>query len=388
MFPIPSIGLAELTILAGIAGLVVLISAIVVVAIVRSRRKRDTHRPAEPGLHELEATGKETRRSWKWIAILALLVLIVLPLFVVVFGVLWVTPVKQRMSTSGPGTGPTVQAVIVAVPTATPLPALTTSGVTPTNTLLPTSMPGATSTDTPQLPPTSGGNPNSALLSLNPFSGLTMFVILPAIAGLVLLGGVVIVAAVLRRWQGSDARLKDTDINGDSGGARAKTDKLRYAFLTFILWIALSVFLVFDLGVSASVYFKFTAAYAAFWVLVGALLLHGRPMREKVLILGLFLVIVFSVRFIEWNSRKPFLKDLYSIQEGMTPAQVEQIMSDYRIGGGSPFPDGPETELNEQGEIVTGGITYLHTDEGWGNSDWGVVIFENGRVVRIEFLPD
>lgn len=222
----------------------------------------------------------------------------------------------------------------------------------------------------------------------SPSIGLAELIILAGIAGLVLLGGVVIVAAVLRRWQESDAQLKDTDINRDNGGARAKTAKLRYAFLTFTLWIALSVFLVFDLGASVSVYFKFTAAYAAFWVLVGALLLHSRPMREKVLILGFFLVIVFSVRFIDWNSRKPFLKDLYSIQEGMTPAQVEQIMGDYMIGGGSPFPDGPKTELNEQGEIVTGGVTYLHTDEGWGDSDWGVVIFENGRIVRIEFLPD
>ncbi|NIO72298.1 MAG: hypothetical protein GTN71_25565 [Anaerolineae bacterium] len=110
-------------------------------------------------------------------------------------------------------------------------------------------------------------------------------------------------------------------------------------------------------------------------------------MRQTLLILGLFVMVAFSVRFVDWNSRKPFLKDFYRIREGMTPAQVEQIMGDYMIGGGAPLGS-PKTELNERGEIVTGTVTYRHTDEGWGNSDWGVVTFEDGRVVKIEFLPD
>jgi len=37
---------------------------------------------------------------------------------------------------------------------------------------------------------------------------------------------------------------------------------------------------------------------------------------------------------------------------------------------------------------VTGTSTYRHTNEGWGNSDWGVVTFEDGRVVQTEFMPD
>ena len=377
MSPIPSIGLAELAILAGIVGLVAIIGVIVVAAIVKGRKKKsDTLRP------------EGARRSWIWIIIPILLVLIAIPLIVGVLGVLLVTPVRQSISVIGPGPEITMQPAVVTAPTATPPSAVTTSDVTPTHMLLPTLTPGETSSDALEPLPTSTANSKIAPLSLNPFSELTMFVVLPAIAGLVLLIGIVIVTAVLKRWQASDTQLKHSDINGVSGDKNAKTTRLRHLFLTFIFWIALSIFLVFDLGASVSVYFRFTAIYAGFWTLVGALFLYDRPMREKLLILSLFLIVIFSIRFVDWNSRKPFLKDLYSIQEGMTPAQVEQIMSDYRIGGGSPFLNGPETELNEQGEIVTGGITYLHTDEGWGNSDWGVVIFENGRVVRVEFLPD
>jgi hypothetical protein len=151
--------------------------------------------------------------------------------------------------------------------------------------------------------------------------------------------------------------------------------------------LALSIFLILDLGLAVSLYLRFVAIYTAFWVLVGALLLYGHPMREKLLILGLLVMVAFSVRFIDWNSRKPFLKDFYRIREGMTPAQVEQIMGGYMIGGGAPLGS-PRTELNGWGEIVAGTVTYRHTNEGWGDSDWGVVTFENGRVVKIKFLPD
>jgi hypothetical protein len=33
-------------------------------------------------------------------------------------------------------------------------------------------------------------------------------------------------------------------------------------------------------------------------------------------------------------------------------------------------------------------LVYRHTDEGWGDSDWGEIYLENGRVVEIQFLPD
>jgi hypothetical protein len=121
------------------------------------------------------------------------------------------------------------------------------------------------------------------------------------------------------------------------------------------------------------------------------LLLLGRPWKEKLLILGLFVAVLVSVRFVDWNSRKPFLKDLGQIEEGMTLSQVDQIMAGYERG--------PEAEKPPVLDMMSGGgaseaslsrtwVTYRHTAEGWGNSDWGVVGFRDGLVVETRFLPD
>jgi len=221
-----------------------------------------------------------------------------------------------------------------------------------------------------------------SLLPLNPDNTFAWSVTLPGIAGLVLLTCAVVVAPIVRNWGGDDLRLKDTRVNGDNEGKRARKAKLRYGFLAFAFWFALSGFLILDLGFSVSLYFRFVAIYTAFWVLVGALLLYGRPVREKLLILALFVIVLFSVRFIDWTSRKPFLKDLYHIDEGMTEAQVDRIMDDWMKGISNA------AKVNELGEIVTGTVYYGHTTEGWGDSDFGELTFEDGRVVQVRFLPD
>jgi hypothetical protein len=167
--------------------------------------------------------------------------------------------------------------------------------------------------------------------------------------------------------------------NGDAG---AKGARIRYVLFGLLFWVALSILLIYDLLGSASLYPQFVAIYAAFWVLVGALLLYDRPLREKVPVLIVFLALVFSLRFVDWNSRKPFLRAFYRIEEGMTYRQVEQVMGGYAGSAGA------DAEVDEEGYVVAGTISYTHTDEGWGDSDWGLVTFQGGRVVEIEFLPD
>jgi len=337
---IPSIGLVELIILAGIASLVMLIVAVITVAVVR-RRKRDDARP------------------WKWIAIFGL-ILVVLPLLVVVLGVLLVTPLRVERSYIA-----TPQVVLVPVEPTTALTSTLTADVSPPNPML-------------------VGDTAPSAWAIVPDSWLEALAIPPIIASPVLLVGAAIVAVVLRRWADSNAQSEDSNGNG------GRWARLRYVFLALAFWIALSIFLILDfgLGLAVSIYPRFVAIYAAFWVLVGALLLHGKPIREKALILVLFLVVVFSVRFIDWNSRKPFLRDFYRIKEGMMESQVNQIMSGYMkgyYGGPPPSLREYEPEFDEQGKIVTGWVTYRHTDEGWGDSDWGTVTFEDGYVVQKRF---
>jgi hypothetical protein len=163
--------------------------------------------------------------------------------------------------------------------------------------------------------------------------------------------------------------------------------RFRIGFLAIALWVALSLFVFLDIQYAVSVYLEFVAMYAVFWVLVGALLLVGRPVRDKVLVLGLFVLALVAVRFVDWNSRKPFLAEFRSIEVGMTQDQVDDIMGTYmkHYGGSSPQDD---YVLDEQGTLVRGLVTYRHTDQSWGDSDWAVVVFEDGNVVETRFLPD
>ena len=220
-----------------------------------------------------------------------------------------------------------------------------------------------------------------------PSIGLGEVLFLAGCAGLVLLIGVVVVAVIVKKRKKSDAPANDSGTSGNDEDEKATTTKtrLRYALLVIIFLIAFGIFLVLDLLFQVSVYLRFVTAYAAFWTLVGALLLHGNPLRRQVLILALFAVAVFSIHLINWNSRKPFLKDLYRVEQGMTEAQVEQIMGKYIMGTG--WPASPVSEMTKPEELVPpNSVVYRHTNEGWGDSDWGVVTFEDNRVAQVDFL--
>jgi hypothetical protein len=216
--------------------------------------------------------------------------------------------------------------------------------------------------------------------------GLTL-IGLSVCAGLISFIVAALIASVVQRLRQGAPSSGQPDSGEREVRSWATVLRSRYVLLAFPLGFALGLYLMLDLAVTVSVYPCFTTIYAAFWILVLLMLLKGSPTRHRPVILALLVLVLFSFRFIDWNSRKPFLRDLYSIQKGMTPAQVEQIMGSYMRGGEVPLGS-PSTTRNEEGELVTGTISYRHTDEGWGNSDWGLVTFGNGRVVEVRFSPD
>ncbi len=371
---VPSFGLVEIIIVAIAAGLVLLVVAAIVAVLVTRRRRRDSQAAA---LSEQEVAAPRSSKALIWIVLIVLLAIVAIPVCAVLGGVLLVTPVRQEVVIE-PGLEPGVHVVELGEPLATPPSAVTGPAGTPS--------PGAQTSGAAQPPSAPPGS--SALLSLNPFDPTT-FVVLLGLAGLVLLLGAAVVTALGKGRKGTDEPSADLQVNGDSQATWFRTNRLRSVLLALVLWIALSAFLVLDLMFQVSLYWQFVVIYIAFWVLVGALLSTGRPLRDRLLSLGLFVLVLFSVRLVDWNSQKSFLKDFYSLKEGMTPAQVDQAMSGYMKAYAEDAPQsGIQYEFDEQGEIVTGQVTYRHTDEGWGDSDWGVVTFENGRVVQLEFLPD
>jgi hypothetical protein len=149
-----------------------------------------------------------------------------------------------------------------------------------------------------------------------------------------------------------------------------------------LLLMALGVFLIFDIIAALSVYLQFTLAYTIFWLALGALLLRQTPGRLRLSLLVLFAGAMLAISLINWDSRKPFLRHFYQIEVGMTATQADQVMQGYM-----KFIS-PMTQVNERGEILTGPVSYRHTDEGWGDSDMGLVMFKNGRVVDRDFYPD
>ena len=83
----------------------------------------------------------------------------------------------------------------------------------------------------------------------------------------------------------------------------------------------------------------------AWWVYLPVLLIAGlallRPMppQRQPAQLASFLAIaacLLALYFVEWTTRKPFLRDLARVRIGMTEAEVRQVMAGYMEGTGWP----------------------------------------------------
>ena len=144
----------------------------------------------------------------------------------------------------------------------------------------------------------------------------------------------------------------------------------------FLLAVGFLVYLWLEV-MSHSMFYPLvaTAAFAAFFALPAFILLCRASWRLKLGLTGVFLLLIFVVRVVECNTRKPFLNALDHIQNGMTSSQVDATMRG--------FMRSPQT-----GVLSDGQVGFRHTQDGWGDADVGLVTFADGRVVKVEYLPD
>lgn len=123
-----------------------------------------------------------------------------------------------------------------------------------------------------------------------------------------------------------------------------------------------------------------TAASAVVLVRVGAEFPKRVPAGQPWALIAMFVLLILSVRYVDLASSKPFTRHLFQVHRGMTGAEVERIM-----GGHLKNWVQPESEhylhLNPN---FTGEAWYRHTTEGWGNADWGKVVFKDGRAIDAE----
>jgi hypothetical protein len=147
--------------------------------------------------------------------------------------------------------------------------------------------------------------------------------------------------------------------------------------------------ILLGMPVSACLYLAGALALAPPWELVSARPEEGtstnrvsRACTRRCFAYLAVYACVAALHLIPWTSRKPFLQALSSIHRGMTVAEVKRRMAGYQEGTGwiDPFTN-QEIKIN-------GSLVFRHSDEARFNADWGIVSFQEGRVVEVRFEPD
>lgn len=181
---------------------------------------------------------------------------------------------------------------------------------------------------------------------------------------------------------------------------------MRIAVIT-IAAIALALFALCEIGVAYPLPWWLCLCVA---IAFAGGLIRPVPLRSQLLRVGVlvaFIAAIAALYFVDWTTRKPFLRDLARVRVGMTEAEVRHIMGRYMEGTGwpaSPFDTSPNatntladvgsgsqysTTTSPSGEmVIQGSLVFRHSTAGAFNSDWGIVSLSNGRVVRVEFSPD
>jgi hypothetical protein len=169
--------------------------------------------------------------------------------------------------------------------------------------------------------------------------------------------------------------------------------------------IAIAFAAFWEVGVAVCASATIFIGYGLFCTLILLPLLLWKASWPKYVCYALMILSLGVLYFVPWNSRKPFLRDFEKIRIGMTLSEVEMIMGDYIKGTGWQALRSTETSMatptvlssditmktsdNPSGELeIQDTIVYRHSNEGAYNSDWGVVKFEDGKVVGKTFLPD
>jgi hypothetical protein len=136
-------------------------------------------------------------------------------------------------------------------------------------------------------------------------------------------------------------------------------------------------------------------------------LVRPLPVRQQIrrlCVLAAVIVFVVMLYFVDWSTRKPFLRDLARVHVGMTEADVRRIMGSYIEGTGLVDPPGVapssgvtdlgsghtyRTAPSPNGEVrLSDTLVFRHSTESAFNADWGIIKFSDGKVTGVDFSPD
>lgn len=149
---------------------------------------------------------------------------------------------------------------------------------------------------------------------------------------------------------------------------------------------ALAVFLFLDVIYAISAYWGVVGLVATMLCASSWILAQKAPISVRLATMVICCASAVGIRYVDWDSRKPFLRHLLSIRLGMTRSDVESVMASYirvpEVGGDRMRAPGVDAMPPEES------VAYRHTSAGWGDSDVGVVHLVDGGVVAVEFFPD
>lgn len=149
-----------------------------------------------------------------------------------------------------------------------------------------------------------------------------------------------------------------------------------------ILLAVLTLYILLDLAAAVSLYLVIRGGFSLTVLGLGWRILDSQPVRQRLALGGLLVTVVFALRFVDWDNRKPFLRDFNQVQLGMTAAEVDELMAGYHKFT-SPF-----ATTSIRGDAQTGTVFYQNASEGWGDFDFGLITFAGGRVIGRTFYPN
>ncbi len=165
--------------------------------------------------------------------------------------------------------------------------------------------------------------------------------------------------------------------------------------LSFVVATILYIVAYINITMSPASY----AMLAAFSSISVLLLLRKRPIWIKVAGMLAYALMVYFAWSTSGNTRRPFLRDLYSIRPGMTVSQVRSKMSRwFEQESKSTAHMDPVTGRSVSRSAMwvggsglsngTGTLIFQHSHSKEFGGDWGMVGFSNGKVVGVTFSPD
>ena len=152
--------------------------------------------------------------------------------------------------------------------------------------------------------------------------------------------------------------------------------------LILLLSACLPVFIFLDDFYPLSVTPLTTPTCAMLGAVIGRNLFRRMKTGSRLTLLALVICSVLATEYLDWNPRKPLIRDLYRVRVGMSVGEVEQIMTGHLKGFGTP--DNLARDFREEDNP----IVYRTGEGGAYNADMATIRIKDGRVEAVDFLHD